>query len=90
MTDPDVTYALLAASDAISDHAFAFDGTIRTMYVSDQTEGVDFTITFCKNCGGANAYEADSTTAAATNLTNHTSECVIKKILELINMETSE
>jgi hypothetical protein len=82
MTDPDVTYALLAASDAISDHAFA--------YVSDQTEGVDFTITFCKNCGGANAYEADSTTAAATNLTNHTSECVIKKILELINMETTE
>ena len=44
----------------------------------------------CKNCGGANAYEADSTTAATANLTNHTSECVIKKILELINMETSE
>ena len=44
MTDPDVTYALLGAADAISDHAFT--------YVSDQTEGVDFTITFCKNCGG--------------------------------------
>jgi len=82
MTESDVTYALLAASDAISDHAFT--------YVSDQIDGVDTTITFCKNCGGANAYEADSTTAAATNLTNHTSECVIKKILELINMETSE
>ena len=82
MTDPDVTYALLGASDAISDHAFA--------YVSDQTEGVDFTITFCKNCGGANAYKADSTTATTANLNNHTSECVIKKILELINMETTE
>tara|TARA_B110000285_G_C15045347_1_gene574008 strand:+ start:328 stop:576 length:249 start_codon:yes stop_codon:yes gene_type:complete len=82
MTNPDVTYALLGASDAISDHAFS--------YVSDQIDGVDTTLTFCKNCGGANAYEADSTTAATANLTNHTSECVIRKILELINMETTE
>lgn len=82
MTDSDVTYALLAASDAISDHAFT--------YVSDQIDGVDTTITFCKNCGAGNAYKADSTTATTANLNNHTSECVIKKILELINMETSE
>jgi hypothetical protein len=82
MTNPDVTYALLGAADAISDHAFS--------YVSDQIDGVDTTLTFCKNCGGANAYEADSTTAATANLTNHTSECVIRKILELINMETTE
>jgi len=82
MTNPDVTYALLGASDAISDHAFS--------YVSDQIDGVDTTLTFCKNCGGANAYEADSTTATTANLTNHTSECVIRKILELINMETTE
>ena len=82
MTNPDVTYALSGASDAISDHAFS--------YVSDQIDGVDTTLTFCKNCGGANAYEADSTTAATANLTNHTSECVIRKILELINMETTE
>ena len=79
MTDPDVTYALLGASDAISDHAFT--------YVSDQIDGVDITITFCKNCGAANAYEADSTTAITANLNNHTPECVIKKILELINLE---
>lgn len=88
MTNPDVTYALLGAADAISDHAFRYshpDNDELTTYIS------------CKNCGSSTEITWPNPvsklwaveTQKGPDL-DHTPECVIKKILELINMETTE